>query len=72
MEAQSIIWIAIAGIWTGVYAAILYVVGFAASALLDLPGFIVPVLILFAFWFIPAVYGRYVISSAICKKMGWS
>ncbi len=70
MRALFVIWITIGAIWTGVYAAILYLIGIPAS-ILYLTGLVVPVLALFAFWFIPAVYGGYVIASAICDKMGW-
>ncbi len=71
MRALFAIWITIGAIWTGIYATILYVIGLPAS-ILYLTGLVVPVLGLFAFWFIPAVYGGYVIASAICDKMRWT
>ncbi|MGZ4865299.1 MAG: hypothetical protein ACXV5H_12055 [Halobacteriota archaeon] len=71
MRALLSIWIGIAAIWTGIYAATLYLTGIPTS-ILYIPGFITPVLALFAFWFIPAVYGGYVLASAICDKMEWS
>ncbi len=72
MQALVIVWVALAAIWTGIYAAILYLTGLITSTVLYLPGFVVPVLILFAFWFIPAVYGGYIAASAISNRIGWT
>ncbi len=71
MQALLILWVAIAAIWTAIYAAILYLTGVTTSTIVYLSGPIVPVLILFAFWFIPAVYGGYVLASTIGAKLGW-
>ncbi len=71
MQVLLIIWMAIAAIWTAIYAVILYLIGFPTQ-ILYLTGLVVPVLGLFAFWFIPAVYGGYIIASAICDKMRWT